>query len=76
MSCTGSSIGKMPPQPEATATLSRSNRPLQRIFIDLSGPRLIASKGGALYLMIDKDDVLWYAWTGWDLSETPWPALL
>ena len=56
-------MGKGRRKPVASTTLSRSIRRLQRVFVDLSGPRTMASSEGALYIMIVKDDFSRYAWT-------------
>ena len=49
--------------PVPRTTSSRSVRPLQRVFVDLSGPRPVLSVGGALYIMLIKDDFSRYGWT-------------
>ena len=36
--------------------------PLQRVFVDLAGSRKIASAGGALYLILFKDDATCMGW--------------
>ena len=36
--------------------------PLQRVFVDLAGPWNIASAGGALYLILFKDDATRMGW--------------
>ncbi|CAN0098402.1 unnamed protein product [Laminaria digitata] len=43
-------------------TPSWMERPLQRVFVDLAGPRKIASAGGALYLILFKDDMSRMGW--------------
>ena len=53
--------GKRLPIPKTTS--SRSTRPLQRVFVDLSGPRPVQSIGGAQYIMIVKDDYSHYSCT-------------
>jgi len=45
-----------------TTTSSRKALPLQRVFVDLAGPRKIASAGGALYLILFKDDATRMGW--------------
>ena len=39
-----------------TTTSSRMEHRLHRVFVDLAGPRKIASAGGGLYLILFKDD--------------------
>ena len=50
-------------QPLRKTALSRSERPLQRVFVDLSGPKPIQSVGGAFYTMLIKDDFSRFGWT-------------
>ena len=45
-----------------TATYSRMTQPLQRVFVDLAGPRKIASAGRALYPILFKDDATRMGW--------------
>ena len=54
--CSGCSMAKGKRLPIPKTTSSRSTRPLQRVFVDLSGPRPVQSIGGAQYIMIVKDD--------------------
>ena len=49
-------------QPLRKTTLSRSERPLQRVFVDLAGPKPTQFSGGALYMLI-KDDFSCFGWT-------------
>lgn len=46
--------GQRAPVPEKTS--SRANRPLERVFVDLSGPKPLQSAGGLSYVMILRDD--------------------
>lgn len=50
-------------QPLRKTTLCRSERPLQRVFVDLSGPKPTQSVGGASYIMLIKDDFSRFGWT-------------
>ena len=61
--CGGCSMSKGKRQPLRKTTLTRSERPLQRVFIDLAGPKPTQSVGGALYIMLIKDDFLRFGWT-------------
>ena len=45
-----------------TTTSSRMAHPLQRVFVDLASPRKIASTGGALYMILFKDDATRMGW--------------
>ncbi|CAM9457219.1 unnamed protein product, partial [Laminaria digitata] len=44
--CAGCSMSKGKRQPLRKTTLNRSERPLQRVFVDLSGPKHTQSVGG------------------------------
>ena len=59
--CLGCSMAKWKRLPIPKTTSSRSTRPLQRVFVDLSGPRPVQSIGGAQYIMIVKDDYSRYS---------------
>ncbi|CAM9532660.1 unnamed protein product, partial [Laminaria digitata] len=61
--CAACSMSKGKRQPLRKATLSRSESPLQRVFVDLSGPKHTQSVGGALYLMLIKGDFSRFGWT-------------
>ena len=52
--------GKRLPIPKTT--MSRFTRPLERVFVDLAGPKPIPSAGGANYIMLLKDDYTRYGW--------------
>ena len=54
--CAGCSTSKGKRQPLHKTTLSPSERPLQRVFVDLSRHNHTQSVGGLLYLMLIKDD--------------------
>ena len=60
--CSGCSMAKWRRLPIPKITFSRSTRPLQRVFVDLSGPRPVQSIWGARYIMIVKDDYSQYSW--------------
>ncbi|CAN0338393.1 unnamed protein product, partial [Laminaria digitata] len=46
----------------STTTPSRMEHRLQRVLVDLAGPRNIASAGGGLYLILFKDDATRMGW--------------
>ncbi|CAM9826452.1 unnamed protein product, partial [Laminaria digitata] len=52
--------GKRASVPKTTS--SRMEHRLQRVFVDFAGPRNIASAGGALYLIVFKDDATRMGW--------------
>ena len=54
--CGGCSLSQGKRQPLRKTPLSRSVRPLQRVLVDVSGPKPIQSVGGALYSVLIKDD--------------------
>ena len=50
-------------QPLRKTALSRSDRPLQRVFVDLSGPKPTQSVGGDVCIMPIKDESSRFGWT-------------
>ena len=50
-------------QPLRKTTLSHSGSPLQRVFIDLSGPKLTQPVKDALFTLLIKDDFSRFGWT-------------
>ena len=48
--------------PLPRSTNSRSTKPFECLFVDLSGKRP-ASSGGHYYLMMIVDDFCWFGWT-------------
>ena len=60
--CAGCSQGKGYRKAIPSTTSSRSTRKLQRVFVDLSGKRSVASYGGSFYAMIVRDDYTRYSW--------------
>ena len=61
--CGGCSMSKEKRRPLRKTTLSRSERPLQRVSVDLAGPKPTQSAGGARYIMLIKDDFSRFGWT-------------
>ena len=61
--CGGCSMSKGKRQPLRKTILSCSERPLQRVFVDLSGPKPTQSAGGALYILLIKGDFSRFGWT-------------
>ena len=60
--CAGCSMAKGKRLPIPKTTMSRSTKPLERVFIDLAGPKPMPSAGGANYIMLLKDDYTRYGW--------------
>ena len=60
--CTGYSMAKGYRKPIANSTKSRATKKLERVFVDLSGPKSIPSLLGKKYVMIVKDDFTRSAW--------------
>ena len=61
--CGGCSTSKRKHQPPRKNTLTRSERPLRRVLVDLAGPKPIQSVGGALYIMFIEVDFSRFEWT-------------
>lgn len=61
--CWGCSMAKGKRKYVARTTCSRAERPLQRVFIDLSGPKPVKPVGGSQYIMQGKEDFSRYGWT-------------
>ena len=59
--CRGCSEGKGLRRPIPRSTHSRAVKPVSRVFVDLTGPKPIRSRGGKWYMMIVRDDYSRYA---------------
>lgn len=55
-------MGKAIRQGVPSSTTTRTTRKLERVFVDLTGPRRVSSVGGVNYMMIIKDDSPRYTW--------------
>ena len=61
--CGGCSMSKVERQPLRKTALSCSKHPLQRVFVDLAGPKPTQSAGCALHMMLIEDDFSRVGWT-------------
>ena len=74
VSCAGCSEAKRRRMPVPKSTNSRSTKPFERLFVDLSGKRL-ASSGGHHYLMMIVDDFSRFGWTYFLKEKSDVPAV-
>ena len=58
----GCEMGKSIRRGVPTSTKTRAHNRLGRVFVDLTGPRRVASVGGVHYVMIVRDDYTRYTW--------------
>ncbi|CAM9889479.1 unnamed protein product, partial [Sphacelaria rigidula] len=60
--CKGCSMAKGLRKPIPTSTTSRAAKPLERVFMDVSDPKLVESAGGMKYSFLIRDDFTRKIW--------------
>lgn len=60
--CAGCAMGKAIRHGVPSSTKNRATERLERVFVDLTGPRSVASVGGVHYMMIVRDDFSRFTW--------------
>ena len=60
--CAGCAMGKSIRHGVPSSTKTRATERLGRVFVDLTGPRSVASVGGVHYMMIVRDDFSRFTW--------------
>ena len=62
LECKGCSMAKGLRRGIKQSTHTRADKKLERVFVDLSGPKMVKSDGGRRYTLIVRDDFSRYTW--------------